>query len=159
MKWLSLSALVVFISCGPSVLQVQAKAANELAMAADSVLPVLVRIYQTEGHALIEAASTQEEAEASLNTLRLRWRIVWGVCNDEQSDPGYACRGGAWASLVNAHGAWTHALERQIRGESWDVRMVTHLAHDMRAAYCDLQEAIPSGVQIPDVIRKGCVKE
>lgn len=159
MKRLSLSALVVFISCGPSTLQVQAKAANDLAMAADSVLPILVRIYRTEGHTLIEAASTQEEAEASLNTLRSRWRIVWGVCNDEQTDPGYACRGGAWTSLMTAHGAWANALERQIRGEPWDVRTITHLANDLRVAYCDLQEAIPSGVQIPDVIRKGCAKE
>lgn len=147
--------IVATPSCTPDALQVQARAANAFALAANRGLPELVRAYRLEGERAIERAPDRAAAVAALAAVRTRWARVWGTdaqgqpCGD--GDAAGSCRNGAWPALRAAEDAWAFALERQIAGEKLQLADVLRLAGDLRGAYCGLRGALPDGVAIPEL--------
>lgn len=142
--------------CAPSALQVQARAANALALGANDALASLESAYRAEGLRAINTAGTEREARGALEHVRQRWQPVWGVCADAVAAPADRCHGGAWPALVAAQRAWAEALEQQVAGSTLDGVTADRLFRQIRLAYCDLKTALPAGVSLAPVIAQGC---
>lgn len=152
-----ISALcLLLMSCSPTALQIQARTANAIALAADDLLPVVVHAYRTEGLAVIQAAPTRASAISGLEQVRFRWRHVWGAeldgspCMGTGNITGSPCRNGAWQGLMASEDAWAVALEKQLAGQPFDLTAAARMAGDLHTSYCALRGAVPDGVTLPD---------
>lgn len=119
-------------ACGPSAIQVQATAADRIAVVANSAGDTLAEQYAREGEALIESAGSKQEALDLLEAHRAKWRPTWR----------------AWDAVAAAHDAYATALERG--------RVDAALVEQLREAWC---EAVPLvegvGVSLPEVVPCG----
>ena len=154
---LGLRAILILYFCigsCSSELQVHARVANGVAMAANRILPQLLEIYRTEGLRRIRQAPDRASAEHSLQELREQWRPLWGEC---ESLP--RCRGGAWEALREAHDLWAHTLERQIAGEPLNLPSVIEMGQRLQTTFCAVRAAVPaeSRSQIPSIPGVQCL--
>lgn len=123
--------LLVALCCGctPAAIHAQAAAANAIAVAGNSALPLLAASYEREGLAAIARSTTQEQARAELVDVKARWAPTWA----------------AWEALRAAHAAWATALEA---GD--DASLPTALGA-VRDAWCEMEAAWPDGIALPAV--------
>lgn len=158
MRFFQVYLLLVLLGngCTPSALPAQARMASTLALGANEVLPWLESAYRAEGLRAIDTARTEREATVALEQVRQRWRPVWGLCADDEAGPTHHCHDGAWPALVTAQDAWAKALERQATGAALDTATLDLLFRGIRAAYCDLKTALPTGVALAPTIAQGC---
>jgi len=115
-----------FVGCGPAAQQTQALAANSVAVAANTALPMLVEVYDQEGRIEIAKSDSRAEAEYRLERVRERWRPIW---------EGYD-------AFVAAHGVWATAIEAGTVSPA--------VASEVREAYCALRRAAAESVALPD---------
>jgi len=87
--------LLSTISCGLSQRQVHAQAANDIAVAANGALPILLERYELAGDKAIAKANTEAEAEAAIAQIKADWKPVWD----------------AWETLRITQDAWATALK------------------------------------------------
>lgn len=155
MKFTAILAVIV-VSCSPTALQIQAQTANSIALAANDLLPVIVRAYTAEGVAVIQASTNRQSAVSALEQVRIRWQRVWGSeidgspCTGVGNNAGTPCRNGAWQGLMASEDAWAVALEKQIAGQPFDLSAAARMANDLHTSYCALRGAVPSGITLPD---------
>ncbi len=135
--------LLLFCSCTPSALQVQAQTADAIAKASNAGLPSLVAEYKDQGDEQIDAAAakpgaTEGGAWLAVEGVKKKWEVVWK----------------AWETLSAAHDAWSTAVERG--GET------SETLGALRAAYCKLlgvwPEEIPAIPLSPVVCPKGAAR-
>lgn len=150
-------SLLMLAACGSTQLQIQARIANNSAIAANDLLPAIVRAYTEEGLAVIQHASTRDEAQAGLAAVREHWRRVWGTeadgtpCRGAGLANGAPCEHGAWQALAATEDAWGFALEQQMAGQSMlNLPTVMHFVGDLHTDYCTLRAVVPSSVHLPD---------
>lgn len=148
----SLAAIYAAEGCGESAVQVQARTANAVALAANAALPLLAAKYRADGLAIIADAPDRATAEARLDAHRRVWVGVWGHCD---GDPP-RCHDGAWPALREAHDAWATALERQAQGGTIDLAEALRDAAALRAAYCALRAFPPAAAALPQVPLAPC---
>ena len=118
--------------CSMSARQVQAHAANAIAGAANSALPILLESYRQEGLNAIANASDRTTAETELAAIKERWAPVWK----------------AWETLRVAQNAWATALE-----EGGDTKAALG---EVRAAYCELQKVWPDELAAVPIAPAAC---
>jgi hypothetical protein len=101
----------------------QAAALTAVARQVNASQTVLLRTYEAEGLAAIQAAATREEAEAALRGVRERWRPIWAAVD----------------TFSVAHDAWATSVEN---GGAFD-------ATELLASYCALQPVLGDLVSLP----------
>lgn len=139
--------------CAPDAARIQARLANEMAIAANHALPVLVQTYRAQGMTIIARARTREEATERLAFLRARWERIWGRCDGEPVQ----CRDGLWPALRASHEEWVAMLEAHFAGRKIDAPAAFQLALGMRRAYCEIRGAVPEA-DLPDVPGFSCME-
>ncbi len=119
---------LLLCACGPGALQLQAAAANGMAVAVNAMVTVLETQYQRDLDAVVDNATSAEEAEVMLRAVRADWLDVWLAIE-------------AYAA---AHDAWATALEQ---GGAVDVLQLA-------VSYCTLRSVLlERDIELPDV---GC---
>jgi hypothetical protein len=128
MKWfyaaLICTALVIG-GCGPKAIDTQAKIANDVAIAANAIAPVLLASEQAEGDKAIDAATDKATAKAALAKVEAKWAPVWV----------------SYRAVAVAQDAWATALEK--KGDT------TVAVQQLQAAFCKLKTLLPPEVKIP----------
>ncbi len=132
---LALVALLVGLACSPAARQVQAVAANTLALAANDAGPLLVAAERAEGDRAIDSAPDKASALVALAAVRSKWAPVWD----------------RWAAVRAAQAAWATALETKATPED-----IAKAAGALRDAYCALGAVTPPGVALAKVEGWGC---
>jgi hypothetical protein len=112
--------------CTDPARQIQARAADSVAQAANSALPILIERYRQDGFRALDklkaAGGTADDVPATLDAVRAKWKPVWD----------------AWKALVVAQDAWADALE----GGGNPTAAVTAL----KDAYCGLRGVWPEDI-------------
>ncbi len=156
-KALLLFALLCGLGCSAGAVRTQITIANQTAIAANRVLPLLVDYYRQQGLRAIATSTSRDDAVDRLASLRVAWAPVWGACpsgaDGESMTSTARCVGGAWNALRVAHDAWANALLRRENGEPFSATEAAALALDLRRTYCAIRAAIPpeTDLQLPDV--------
>jgi hypothetical protein len=123
-----LLVLDLIVGCAAQQRQAQKVVASSFAVAANDVGDVLQRAYAQEGLDAIAKAKTRQDAEASLDQIRAKWRPVWAALDKVRA----------------AQNVWATALER---GD--DLDRVNDAARGVIGAYCALEGAAKPLVALP----------
>jgi hypothetical protein len=128
MRWfysfLMCTALVIG-GCGPKAIEVQSKVANDVALAANAIAPVLLATEQAEGDKAIDAAADKAAAKAALVVIQKKWDPIWI----------------SYRAVAVAQDAWATALEK--KGDT------TAAVQALQAAFCKLKVLLPPEIKIP----------
>jgi hypothetical protein len=118
-------AALVVAGCGPKAIDVQSKVANDVALAANAIAPVLLTSEQAEGDKAIDAATDKAAARVALAKVEAKWAPVWV----------------SYRAVAVAQDAWATALEK--KGDT------TVAVQQLQAAFCKLKTLLPPEVKIP----------
>jgi hypothetical protein len=124
--------VAMLTGCPDSARQIQVQAANSLATAANTALPMLVERYRQEGLQVVAAAKTREEAEVGVAQVKLKWAPVWK----------------AWGALALAEGLWADALEKDIDTST--------VILELKTAYCALLKVFPEDIPALPLVLLTC---
>jgi len=120
--------------CSPSLMTVQAKAADAAADAANQALPELVDYYKQEGLDIVDGAATEQEARAGLAKFDEKWEKVWL----------------AWRVFRAAQSAWVDTLEQ---GKDSSAVLST-----IKVSLCMLNSVWPQGLDAIPLPVPACEK-
>ncbi len=119
---------LTFAGCGPGALELQTRAANQVALAANAVAPVLITSEQVEGDRAIDAAADKAAARAQLAAVEAKWAPIWT----------------AYKALAVAQDQWATALEKG--GDT------AAAVEALRASFCKLKVLLPLEVKLPPAV-------
>jgi hypothetical protein len=125
--WLVFVALTLS-ACGPKAVELQTRAANDIAVAVNAVTPVLLATEQAQGDKAIDAAPDKAAAKAQLAIIQKQWAPIWE----------------AHKAIAVAQGEWATALEKG--GDT------AAAAAAVRAAFCKLKGLLPPEVKVPPAV-------
>lgn len=125
-----LALAVVLAGCSAQQRQAQIVVASSFASAANRAGDLLQRVYQQQGMAVIDKASTRAEADAGLAKVRSEWAPVWAAVDKVRA----------------AQDVWATALEHQAKVDD-----INKAAGEVITAYCALDAAAKPLAPLPAV--------
>lgn len=134
-------ALAALVGCGASALAVQARTADVIARVANTAGPLLVREYDREGTAAIQAAPDRPSATAARDAVVAHWRPLWGTCRGTAAEG--PCEAGAWRTLRVAADVYRVALQG-VRDGASPLSVAVALVGPLLRAACVVMGYLPA---------------